>query len=138
MPVSRASYVRFSLSPLLTAALLCVAFARPAAALEEADFNFDTTEDLYSICSTTGTDANAAAAQVACRAFIEATVQYHDEVSDRKNLKRLICYPQGTSVADGRKAFVSWAEQNAKNAKRMGEMPVIGLVRALAAAYPCK
>jgi hypothetical protein len=65
-------------------------------------------------------------------------VRYHDEVSDRKHLKRLVCYPQGTTIGDGRTAFLAWAKENAGNAKRMDEVPVVGLVRALANAYPCK
>ena len=122
----------------LSAALVAVALAQPVAALEEKNFSFDTTEDLYRICSTEGTDAVVTAAQVACTAFIEATVQYHDAVSNRKQLKRLVCYPQGATIADGRAAFLAWAQQNKGNAQRMGEMPVVGLVRALAKAYPCK
>jgi len=62
----------------------------------------------------------------------------HDAVSNQKQLKRLICYPQGTTIADGRTAFLAWAEKNAGDAKRMAELPVVGLVRALAKAYPCK
>ena len=53
-------------------------------------------------------------------------------------MKRLICYPKGTTIADGRTAFLAWAQKNAGDAKRMAEMPVVGLVRALSKAYPCK
>jgi hypothetical protein len=77
------------------------------------------------------------AASFACRGFIEGAVQYHDAVSDRKHLKRLICYPQTATVADGRAAFVAWAQRNLGNRKAMEEVPVIGLVRALADKYPC-
>ena len=119
-------------------AVLIASTMQLAFATEDADFAFDTTEDLYTICSTSETDPNFAPAQLACTAFIEATVQYHDAVSDRKHMKRLICYPQGTSIADGRTAFLAWAKENAGDAKRMGELPVVGLVRALANAYPCK
>jgi hypothetical protein len=119
-------------------AVLLVATTLPAAAIEEGKLAFRTTEDLYKICPADPSDPDYKSAQIACTAFIEATVQYHDEVSDRKHLKRLICYPQGTTVADGRTAFLSWAEKNAGNAERMNEVPVVGLVRALAKAYPCK
>jgi hypothetical protein len=120
------------------AALLVGAMAQPVAAIEEGAFAFETTKDLYRVCSTDAGDPDFTAAQVACTAFIEATVQYHDAVSDRKQLKRLTCYPQGATIADGQKAFVAWGEQNASNAKRMGELPVVGLIRALAKAYPCQ
>jgi hypothetical protein len=138
MPASRSLHVRSPLLPMLVAVLLIGASAQSAAALEEGNFGFETTKDLYTVCSADADNPAYASAQVACTAFIEATMQYHDAVSDRKRMKRLVCYPQGTSIADGRQAFISWAEKNATNAQRMGEMPVVGLVRALAAAYPCK
>jgi hypothetical protein len=59
-------------------------------------------------------------------------------VSDRKKLKRLICYPDSLTIEDGRTAFLAWGEANAGNAERMNELPVVGLVRALAEKYPCK
>ena len=122
----------------ISAALLTLAMAQPATAIEDKNVSFDTTEDLYRVCSVEAADPSHTAAQVACTAFIEATVQYPDAVSDRKQLKRLICYPQGATIADGRTAFLAWAQKNAGDAKRMGELPVVGLVRALAKAYPCK
>jgi len=59
-------------------------------------------------------------------------------VSDRKHLKRLICYQKGATVTDGRAAFVAWAEKNLTDKKRMDELAVVGLVRALAQRYPCR
>jgi len=123
---------------IIGAALLAVGMVQPASAVEEKNFSFDTTEDLVRVCSVEASDAAFTASQVACTAFIEATVQYHDAVSNKKQLKRLACYPQGATIADGRTAFLAWAEQNKGNAQRMGEMPVVGLMRALAKAYPCK
>ena len=135
LTMPRSSRFRF---PAIAAALVAAAMAQPAAAVEEKLFSFDTTEDLFRICSAEVADPDYTAAQVACTAFIEATVQYHDAVSDRKELKRLVCYPRGATIADGRAAFLDWAQQNAGNAQRMAELPVVGLVRALAKAYPCK
>ncbi|MCG6943618.1 MAG: hypothetical protein LJE69_20500 [Thiohalocapsa sp.] len=123
---------------LLALAGVLVCAAGPAAAVEDADLNYDTTEDLYQVCSTPADQPEHAAADFACRAFIEATAQYHDEVTGRKNMKRLICYPATATVADGQAAFVSWANANKDNAKLMGEQPVIGVVRALAAKFPCR
>ena len=121
----------------VSATLLTLAMAQPAMAVEEKNFSFNTTEDLYRVCSVEATDPTHTAAQVACTAFIEATVQYHDAVSNKKQLKRLVCYPQGATIADGRTAFLAWAQKNAGDAKLMGELPVVGLVRALAKTYPC-
>jgi hypothetical protein len=120
------------------AALLAFAMAQPVAAIEDKNIAFDTTEDLYRVCSVDAADPSYTAAQVACTAFIKAAVEYHDLVSNQKQLKRLICYPQGTTIADGRTAFLAWAQKNAGDTKRMAEKPVVGLVRALSKTYPCK
>jgi len=120
------------------AVLAAVLGAPQALAVQDEDVNFDTTEDLYRVCSVQPGAAEYVPASFACRGFIEAAVQYHDAVTDRKNLKRLICYPSTATVADGRAAFVAWATRNAGNATLMDEVPVVGLVRALAKRYPCR
>ena len=120
------------------AAALVGASIQPATAVEDDDLRFDTTGDLYALCAVTASAAEYPVANQACRAFIEAAVQYHDAVSDRKNLKRLICYPKNATIQDGKDAFITWAKKNASDKKLMKEMPVVGLVKALAAKYPCK
>jgi hypothetical protein len=120
---------------LLAVVIACVPF--DADAVDPQDFKFDTTQDLYDLCSETSTSPDYAPAKYACRAFIEAAVQYHDAVSDGNNLKRLICYGKDATIADGRKAFLDWVERHRYDKKRMEELPVIGLVRALADTYPC-
>ena len=125
-----------AVSPSLLA--IGLAIAGTAAAVDESDMSFNTTQDLYDVCSVASDKAEYVPASLACRAFIEATVQYHDAVTDRKKLKPLICYPRNATIADGRRVFVAWAEANASDAKLMAELPVVGLVRALAAEYPCK
>jgi hypothetical protein len=104
----------------------------------EADFSLRTTQDLYDLCSAPSDHADYAPAIYACRSFIEATVQYHDAVSDGETLKRLICYPSSATLEDARTAFVAWAKSNARDKALMNEMPVMGVVRALEDKYPCK
>ena len=116
-------------------------FLVPAIALSdvgEANFSLRTTQDLYDLCSAPSDHADYAPAIYACRSFLEATVQYHDAVSDGDSFKRLICYPATATLEDARRAFIAWAEANAGNAKRMAELPVIGAVRALEDKYPCR
>lgn len=131
-----------SRSPLLLsiigAAAAAILASESAIAVQNEDVNFVTTEDLYQVCSVEPGAPEYVAASFACRGFIAGAVQYHDEVSDRKHLKPLICYPKGTTVADGRATFVAWASQHTGDAKLMKEVPVVGLVRALAKKYPCK
>lgn len=104
----------------------------------EKNFSLQTTRDLYELCSAPTDHQDYAPAIYSCRSFLEATVQYHDAVSDGKTLKRLICYPSNANLEDARRAFLAWAEANAGNRKVMAEMPVIGVVRALEDKYPCK
>ena len=127
-----------SLPTVLGALLLASTFAQPASAVDDEDVKFRTTEDLYQVCSVSEGEAEYVPASFACRGFIEGAVQYHDAVTDRKNLKRLICYPKGATVGDGRRAFNAWAKKHAGNKERMNELAVVGLVRALADKYPCK
>ena len=103
----------------------------------ETDFSLETTKDLYEICSAPTDHADYAPAVYSCRAFLEATVQYHDAVSDGKTLKRLICYPATATLEDARVAFVAWAKSNARDKALTKEMPVMGIVRALEDKYPC-
>ncbi|TVQ87173.1 MAG: hypothetical protein EA400_11550 [Chromatiaceae bacterium] len=120
------------------AVLIALARAAPAvAAIEEDHLAFDTTSDLIKVCSVAAGAREYVPAMLACRAFIQATVQYHDAVANRRQLKPLICYPEGTTLDDGRAALLAWARTQADNADYMQEKPVIGLVRALAARYPC-
>lgn len=129
---------RFSIPMSLVAGTLGLAISAASFATQNEDFDFDTTEDLYQICSTASGSPESIPASFSCRAFIEAAMQYHDAVSDRKRMKRLVCYPETATIADGRAAFVAWAKANSGNQALMGEVPVVGLVRALAAKYPCK
>jgi hypothetical protein len=127
-----------SFAAALGAAVLLGAIAKQAASVEDDDLRFDTTDDLYNVCAVPADAPEHPLTHQACRAFIEAAVQYHDAVSDKKHLKRLICYPESATIRDGKEAFLAWARKNAGNKKLMGEMPVIGLVRSLEGKYPCK
>lgn len=127
-----------SFAAALGAATLLGAFAQQVGAVDDDDLRFDTTDELYHVCSVPADAPEYPLANQACRAFIEAAVQYHDSVSDRKRLPRLICYPKSATIQDGKDAFVAWARKNAGNKRLMGELPVIGLVRSLGDKYPCK
>jgi hypothetical protein len=104
----------------------------------EKNFSLQTTRDLYELCSASTDHPDYAPAIYSCRSFLEATVQYHDAVSDGKTLKRLICYPPTATLEDARVAFVAWAKANERSKALMKEMPVMGVVRALEDKYPCK
>ncbi len=122
----------------LAAAGIALAVGQSAAAVENADFRFDTTQDLYAVCSVPTNAAEYPMAHQACRAFIESAVQYHDAISKPKQMKRLICYPANATIEEGLSAFNAWAAAKVGDTTLMGEPPVVGLIRALAAKYPCK
>ena len=127
---------RLSLAPIGMLALMVV--SQGATAVEEEDLNLYSVRDLYDTCSVAADSPDYVPAVLACRAFIGATVQYHDAVSDREHMKRLICYPKGATVDEGRDIFVSWAKRRLDEKARMGEAAVVGVVRALADRYPCR
>jgi len=111
--------------------------ALPAASREPVDFDLRTTQDLYTLCSAKPNTPAHDPSISACLGFISGVVQYHHGVNDGKRLPRWICYPEGTTRGDGRMAFIAWAEKNKDNKELMNQLPVIGLVKALAEKYPC-
>jgi hypothetical protein len=123
---------------LSTVCFTLAAGAEDEGVIDEMDFKLRTTGDLYDLCSVKPDNSKYyIAALYGCRGFIGGAVQYHDAVSDRKNLKRLICYPEGTTIEEGIEGFVIWAEKHRNDKALMDELPVMGLVRALADRYPC-
>ncbi|WP_295447275.1 Rap1a/Tai family immunity protein [uncultured Thiodictyon sp.] len=120
------------------AVLLSLGLCQRAAAVDNADFRFDTTKDLIAVCAVAATEPEYPVAHQACRAFIEAAGEYHDLVSKPGKLPRLVCYPPTATIEDGVGAFSNWAAAHAGDSKLLGEPPVVGLMRALAAKYPCK
>jgi hypothetical protein len=117
---------------------LATLLLQQATAVQASDSDIYDVRELYTTCSVAPDSAEYITATFGCLGFIGGAVQYHDAVSDRKHLKRLICYPKGATVTDGREAFVEWGKRNLSNKKRMDELAVVGLVRALAEKYPCR
>lgn len=127
-----------SLTTAIAVAALTGLLSRPALAVSDEDFNFDHTDDVIHICSVPAEATEHVAAALACTAFLEATVQYHDLSTARKKGKALVCIPSGVTVAQVRSTFLAWGEQHKNDKKLMAELPVNGVMRALAAKYPCQ
>jgi hypothetical protein len=121
---------------------LCPAVSRAAGMTEPmvntGDFTLKTTEDLYQLCAAAPDDPLRPQAINFCEGFLLAVVSYHDAVTERQHLKRLICYPQTATRDQGIQAFVTWAASHQKDDKFMGEPAVYGAVRGLASKWPCK
>ncbi|MDJ0950418.1 MAG: Rap1a/Tai family immunity protein [Alphaproteobacteria bacterium] len=123
----------------LTAVVLALALAPSlAAAVEEADFKLLHTEDLLDVCAAGPNSPLHRQAANFCIAYIEGAVDYHDAISAHKQMERLICYPSDVTRTQGVQAFVEWAQANKSDTKLMREATVVGVVRALAAKWPCK
>ena len=109
-----------------------------AQGLTEGDFAVRTTRDLYKVCSAPASDPMYVQAREFCRGFIVAVVSYDYAISNRKNLKQFICEPSTTTDDQGIQTFVTWGAANLDSPKHMGEPPVVGVVRALHAKWPCQ
>ncbi len=103
-----------------------------------ASFGLKTTRDLLEVCTTPEGDPIRKEAVHYCIGFLEGAVGYHNALSTHKDMRRLTCYPSGTTREDGARAFVGWAQARQTDQKLMGEAPVIGLMRSLNAQWPCK
>ncbi len=124
-------------NPLGFALLAWLGTAPALAGVTPVDFRLDTTRQLYDVCAAVEGSRYFPATRYVCRGFIEGAVEYHDAVTERKDLKRLVCYPPTATIEDARQAFVHWAEVHIEDGNLMSEAPVVGLMRALAQHYPC-
>jgi len=117
---------------------LALALPLTANAVDLQDFKLKTTQDLFDLCSTDEDNPKYVAAIHACHGYIAGAIHYHDAVTDREDLKRLICYPPTAVMSEAIIAYLSWCKANQGNKEIMSEAPVIGVVKALAGKYPCK
>jgi hypothetical protein len=129
--------LQMRIAPWLTlVAVVCLpSFAQAA---DPAVLALRSTQDLYRVCTPAPSDAQAPEELALCEGFLAGAVSYHDAISDRRHLKRLICYPSTATRDQGIQAFITWASAHQQNQKFMGDPAVYGAVRALAAKWPCK
>ncbi len=106
-------------------------------AIERRDFWITDTADLFELCTTPTDDPLRSQAINYCMAYLDGAVDYHDAISDHKEMERLICYPNTASLEEGVLVFIAWAQANQGDKKLMDEPTVIGVVRALEAKWPC-
>ena len=109
-----------------------------ASAVEKRYFWVSSTADLLKLCKTSKDDPMGPEAINYCMAYIDGAVDYHDAISDHKDLPRLICYPDTATLEEGVAVFIDWAQTSQGNKKLMAEPTVIGVVKALEAKWPCK
>ena len=122
----------------LLGVVILVLCPRLGQAMDMGYFTLKTTEDLYRVCSVAPDDPLRREALDFCEGFLVGVVSYHDAVTDREHLKRLICYPQTATRDQGIQAFVDWAAAHQQDQKYMRDPAVYGAVRGLASKWPCK
>ncbi len=130
-------YMNHLLSRSLAIVAILALWPGLASAIEKRDFWISDTVDLLELCTTPMDDPLRPQAINYCMAYLDGAVDYHDAITDHKNMKRLICYPNTASLEEGVLVFIGWAQANQGDKKLMDEPTVIGVVRALADKWPC-
>jgi len=133
--------LRSKIFPTLLAAggfAVLAAASGPASAVEPRDFWVSNTRELVQLCMTPADDPLRPQAANYCMAYLDGAVDYHDAITDRADLKRLICYPDTATLEQGVVQFIEWGQAHKGDEKLMAEPQVIGVVRALADKWPCE
>lgn len=127
------------IAALVAASGLALLMAAPdrASAVEPRDFWISNTQELLELCITPADDPLRPQAANYCMAYLDGAVDYHDAITDRSELKRLICYPDTATLEQGVLQFIEWGQAHKGDEKLMSEPQVVGVVRALAAKWPC-
>ncbi len=118
------------------AIVLCLVPAL-AHAVERVDFDLNTTHDLLDLCMVDESDPLAEEGAYLCVGYFVGAIHYHNSVIGPE-MKPLVCAPEGTTRNDVIHTFVAWGQANAGNMELMGEVPVVGAVRAAEEKWPCE
>lgn len=120
----------------LTIALVFGFVSSSAMAAEKADFNLETTEDLLDLCMVQQGQPFSVEAIHFCEGFLSGAVRYHNAVVG-KEMKPILCYPEGTTRNDAIQLLNEWGVANRGNAELMKDLAVYGLIRALQSKWSC-
>ncbi len=124
------------LKKLASAIVLCLVPAL-ANALELADFELVTTHNLLNVCMVDSSDPLVAEASYLCVGYFVGAIHYHQSVIGPE-MKPIVCAPDGTTRNDVIHTFVTWGQANMGSKELMGEVPVLGAVRAAQEKWPCE
>jgi len=125
-----------SLKKLAGAIVLCLVPAL-ANALELADFELETTHSLLNVCMVDSSDPLVAEAAYLCVGYFVGAIHYHQSVVGPE-MKPIVCAPEGTTRNDVIRTFVTWGQANMGSKELMGEVPVVGAIRAAQEKWPCE
>jgi hypothetical protein len=122
---------------LLTVLMLLGVWPSAAFAVEVQDFQMETTQDLLDVCAVDASDPLVTEAIHFCHGFFVGALQYHQSVVG-PDMKPLICAPEGVTRNEVIQAFIYWGRAHKDDAALMGELPVVGAVRAAEDRWPCQ
>ena len=130
-------HIRRLLTAVLALAAIVALWPGEASAVERRSFWVSDTQDLLDLCTVPRDDPQRGEAIHYCLAYLDGAVDYHDVLSEHEEMKRLVCYPNTATLEQGVLVFIDWAQEKQADKKLMGEVAVMGVVRALTAKWPC-
>ncbi len=124
------------LKKLAGAIVLCLVPAL-AHAVERVDFKLETTHDLLDLCMVNESDPLAEEGAYLCVGYFVGAFHYQQSVVGPE-MKPIVCAPEGTTRNDFIHTFVTWGQANIGSKELMGEVPVVGAIRAAQEKWPCR
>jgi hypothetical protein len=107
-----------------------------AVALDQADFEVKTTQNLLNLCTAATSDPNYQAAIHFCHGYLVGAYAYYAALHSEPKVKPLFCFPDPVpSRNDAIAMFIEWAKAHPQY---MGEKPVDTEFRFLIEKWPCK
>jgi hypothetical protein len=122
----------------LSILLMVVALLMPglAVALDQADFEVKTTQNLMNLCTAAPSDPNYQAAIHFCHGYLVGAYAHYSAQHASPKAKHLFCMPDPVpSRNDAIAMFIEWAKAHPQY---MGEKPVDTEFRFLVEKWPCK
>jgi hypothetical protein len=110
--------------------------AGPVLALDAADFNIDTTQDLYDLCGVQANDPQADTGHLLCIGYFAGAIDYHLAVVGPK-LPPIVCAPEGTTRQNVIDNFVAWASAHNGDKAVMDAPPIQGAFMSAMEKWPC-
>ena len=122
----------------LAVLLFTVALMMPglSQAVEQADFEVDTTRNLFNLCTATPSDPLHKEAINFCHGYLEGAFDYYKASSHGPGGKRLVCFTDpAPSRNEAINLFIEWLKTHPQY---MGDEAVDTQFRFLMERWPCK
>ena len=99
------------------------------------DYQVTTTEDLIELCSVSADDPVYPAAMGFCLGYIDAAMDYHAALTAGPKYDPIACPETAVTREQVVVVLMDWSKRNAQHLN--SEAPVVGVMRASAAKWPC-